>query len=188
MKIINKVLETVADFCPNVTIVESVIDPKQVIQHPLASSSSLTLFNINDIAAAIVAGKEVVKSIHRALPTKYLLQFEPYAHLDQDTLQCIHSEKNVMKDEKISNAFISHFTNQIRTAEHIEIYIAILQLRSTPSTVSSSPTQELIQALESWRNETGGTYSCLRVTLDKYSIFTGRNPLVSMNHKQTLLS
>ena len=181
MKIVSKVLGTVTDFCPNVTIAESVIDPKQVIQHPLQSSSSLTLFNINDIAAAIVAGKEVVKSIYRALPIKDLLQFEPYAHLDQDTLQCIHSEKNVMKDEKISNAFISHFACQIRSAEYIEIYTAILRPRSTPSTISFSPEQELIQAFESWRNETEGTYSCLRETLNKYSIFTGRNPLVRID-------
>ena len=173
-KIINKVLDTVADFCPNITILESVIDPKQVIQHPLQSSSSLTLFNINDLAAAIVARKEVVKSIHRALPIKCLLQFEPYAHLDQDTLQGIHCEK-VLKDEKISNTFIFHFTSQIRSAEDIDIYTAILQ---PPSKILSRPKQELIQAFESWRNETEGTYSCLRETLNKYSIFTGRNPLV----------
>ncbi len=44
---------------------------------------------------------------------------------------------------------------------------------------SVSPRQEVVQALETWRSETEGTYSCLRETLNKYSVFTGRNPLVS---------
>ena len=182
MKIVSKVLGTVADFCPNVTIVESVIDPKQVIQHPLQSSSSLTLFNINDIAAAIVARKEVVKSIHRALPIENLLQFEPYAHLDQDTLQCIHSEKNVMKNEKISNAFISNFADQVCDSDHVSMCAAILNPSQARKSLSASHRQELIDAFDAWRSETEGTYSCLRETLNKYSIFTGRNPLVRINN------
>ncbi len=45
---------------------------------------------------------------------------------------------------------------------------------------SVSPRQEVVQALETWRSETEVTYrSCLRETLNKYSVFTGRNPLVS---------
>ena len=72
-------------------------------------------------------------SEYQSLPLKHLLKFEPYFHLDQDTLHCIHSEKNVMKDEKISNAFISHFASQIRSAEDIDMYTAILRPRSTPS-------------------------------------------------------
>ncbi len=42
-----------------------------------------------------------------------------------------------------------------------------------------SPRQEVVQALETWRSGTEGTYSCLRETLNKYSVFTGRNFLVS---------
>ncbi len=40
---------------------------------------------------------------------------------------------------------------------------------------SVSPRQEVVQALETWRtrSETEGTYSCLRETLNKYSVFTG---------------
>ena len=179
-KTIKKVLQTVKDFCSNIKTTESIIDPQQVIKHPLKPSSELTLCSISNTALAITSSKKDVMSEYQSLPLKHLLKFEPYAHLDQDTLQCIHSEKNVMKNEKISNTFISHFTSQIRSAEDIEMYTTLLQPRSTPSTVSSSLEQELIQALESWRNETEGTYSCLKETLDMYSIFTGRNPLVSV--------
>ena len=178
-KIIAKVLQTVQDFCPNIKTTESIIDPQQVIKHPLKPYLELKVCSVSSTALAIASKEEDVMSDYQSLPLKHLLKFEPYAHLDQDTLQCIHSEKNIMKDEKISNGFISHFTSQIRSAEDIEIYTAILQPHSTPSTISSSPKQVLIQALESWRNETEGTYKCLREALNKYSIFTGRSPLVS---------
>ena len=178
-KIITKVVKTVADFCPNITTVESVIDPKQIVHHPLLSSSGLTLFNIHDFAGAVAANKEVVRSLHRAVQINQLLQFEPYAILDQDTLQCIHSNKNIMKDEKISNAFISHFIELVRDSDHHNL-IAILS--SSPSSPRRSlpinSRQEMIHAFESWRDDTEGTYTCLRKTLDRYSIFTGRNPLV----------
>ena len=181
-KIIAKVLQTVQDFCPNIKTTESIINPQQVIKHPLKPYLELAICSISNTALAISSKEEDVMSDYQSLPLKHLVKFEPYAHLDQDTLKCIHSEKNVMKDEKISNVFISHFASQIRSAEDINMYTALLRPRGTPSTISSSPKQELIHSLESWRNETEGTYSCLRETLNKYSIFTGRNPLVRINH------
>ncbi len=46
--------------------------------------------------------------------------------------------------------------------------------------MKGSPRQEVVQALETWRSETEGTYSCLRETLNKFSIFSGKNPLVNV--------
>ena len=173
-KIIIKVLETVNEFCPNVTVVESVIDPQEVVEHPLKPASNLTLCSISAIASAIIANAEDVKSQYRVLTLRSLLQFEPYARLDQDTLQCINSEKNIMQNEKISNAFISYFADQISSPEDISMYIRIISSDGAQSNTRKS----LIQALETWRNKTEGTYNCLKVTLNTFSIFTGRNPLV----------
>ena len=186
-KIFSKIITTIADFCPNVTVVKSVIDHRQVIQHPLPTSSGLTLFNIEHLAAAVVAKKEVVKSVHLALPIKHVLQFEPYASLDQDTLQCIHSDKNEFKDEKISNAFISHYANQVTDFDLNNAIFTAARASSTRKSFSVSPRQELIRTLDTWRNETEGTYSCLRETLNKYSIFTGRNLLVSIESNSCIV-
>ena len=120
----------------------------------------------------------------------HLLQFEPYAGLDQTTIQCIHSEKNAKRDEKISKGFISHFANQIansvrdnpyQISRNSCIFRRILShfQEFSVNIESVSPRQEVVQALETWRSETEGTYSCLRETLNKYSVFIGRNPLVS---------
>ena len=177
-KVVNKVIETVKDICSKIVVLESLIDSQEVVSHPLKPSSELTLFSVKDFAAAVSSQKGTVKSVHRARSIKCLLQFEPYAGLDVNTLQCIHSDKNVMKDDQISNAFISHFASQISNPKSILLYRQILS-QSRASNVNIQPRQEVVQALETWRSETEGTYSCLRETLNKYSVLTWRNPLVS---------
>ena len=190
-RIMSTIRETVESFCRNVNVIESVIDPDEVVKHPLKNPSDLPLVNIKDIAAAVSSNRRMMKSTQQvAFAFKHLLQFEPYADLDQTTIQCIHSDKNAKKDEKISRAFISHFASQISDPEiedhdqvirNSRMYRRIL----SPSIVkiqSVSPRQEVVQALETWSSKTEGTYSCLRETLNKYSVFTGRNPLVSGIH------
>ena len=182
------ICETVECFGRNVNVIESVIDPKLVIKHPLKNPSDLPLVNIKDITAAVSSNRIMIKSTQQiAFAFKHLLQFEPYAGLDQTTIQCIHSDKNAKKNEKISTAFISHFASQIsdpdsedhdQVVRNSRMYRRILSpfcIKIPPV----SPRQEVVQALETWRSETEGTYSCLRETLNKYSVFTGRNPLVS---------
>ena len=175
-QIIRKVLEIVRDFCPNISSVESVINPQEVVKHPLNPASNVTLCSISDIALAVAHNREDVKGEHRSLTLSQLLQFEPYAGLDQDTLQCIHSEKN----DRISNGFISHFVDQILDSD---MYMKIFnpgKPSGARASQSGSAKQELVQTLRTWRDKTEGTYGCLRKTLNAHSIFTGRNPLVSI--------
>ena len=179
-KIITKTLETVRDFCSNINTIESVMDSQELVE-PLKPAASVTLCTIQNIAIAVAKNIEDVKSEHQPLTVSQLLQFEPYAGLDQDTLQCIVSEKNAKKDNRISRGFIAYFVSQIADSEHIKLYTKIFGHHRSPSarvSQSDSPRQELVHTLETWRDKTEGTYSCLRETLSKYSIFTGRNPLV----------
>ncbi len=190
-KIVCTICETVECFGRNVNVIESVIDPDEVVKHPLKNPSDLPLVNIKDIAAAVSFNRGTIKSTQQiAFAFKHLLQFEPYAGLDQTTIQCIHSDKNPKKNEKISGAFISHFASQIaepeneypdEVARNSRTYRKILSHSRACGGRSQlvSSRHEVFQALETWRSETEGTYSCLRETLNKYSIFIGRNPLVS---------
>ena len=190
-RIMTTIRETVECFGRNVNVIESVIDPDEVVKHPLKNPSDLPLVNIKDIAEAVSSNRRMMKSTQQvAFAFKHLLQFEPYAGLDQTTIQCIHSDKNANKDEKISRAFISHFASQISNPE-IEDYDQVVRNSRmyrrilSPSIINIppvSPRHEVVQVLETWRSETEGTYSSLRETLNNYSIFTGRNPLVSRIH------
>ena len=199
-RIMSTIRETVECFSHNVNVIETVIDPKLVVYHPLKNPSDPPLVNIKDIAAAVSSNKIMIKSTQQVgLAFEHLLQFEPYAGLDQTTIQCIHSDKNTKKDEKISGAFISHFAelvinsdneNPDQVARNSRMFRIILSPSQTSvvKIQSVSPRQEVIQALETWRSETGGTYSCLRETLNKYSVFTGRNPLVSVYYEYTCMT
>ena len=187
-RIVSTIRETVESFGRNVNVIESVIDPDEVVKHPLKNPSDLPLVNIKDIAAAVSHSRGTIKSTQQVpFGFKHLLQFEPYAGLDQTTIQCIHSDKNAKKDEKISRAFISHLIansdgkNPDQVTRNSRMYRRILsQSQALVGNIQSvSPRQEVVQALEKWRIETEGTYSCLRETLNKYSVFSGRNPLVS---------
>ena len=71
---------------------ESIADPKQVVSSQL-KVSELDLCSITDTALTVVSNKEDVKIGSQSHTLKHLLSFEPYAGLDQDTLQCIFSEK-----------------------------------------------------------------------------------------------
>ncbi len=187
-RIVNTIRETVENFGRNVNVIESVIDPDEVVKHPLKNPSDLSLVNIKDIATAVSFNKDTIKSTqHVGLTFEHLLQFEPYAGLDQTTIQYIHSDKNAKKDDKISNAFVSRFASQISNPDskdpdqvlrNSRMYRRILS-HSIVNIQPVSSKQEVVQALETWRSETEGTYSCLRETLNKCSVFTGRNPLVS---------
>ena len=188
-KIVSTICETINSFGRNVKVIESVINPSQVVENFLKSSSDLTLVSIKDLAAAVSSGKQVVKSTCQvAFSLEHLLQFEPYAYLDQNTLQCIHSEKNKAKDKKVSEGFISHFASQIAKQESDDLncvaksnclYSGILNPAGT-SKLKGSLRQELIHSFAIWRSETEGTYNYMRQTLNKYSVFSGRNPLVSV--------
>ena len=180
---IAKVLETVGGFCPDIFTVESVFIPQEMI------TSNLIQYNIIDIALAVALGEEVVRSESQSVSLSQLLQFEPYAGLDRDTLQCIHSEKNVKKDIKISDAFISHLANHVATSVHIQMYTEIFTIKDTLASQTFSLKQELVHTLKTWRDKTEGTYGYLRKTLNKYSVFSGRNPLVGimLHYKVQLL-
>ncbi|XP_064388785.1 uncharacterized protein LOC135336834 [Halichondria panicea] len=165
-KIFSTIRETVKSFGRNVNVIESIIDPNEVVKHCLKYPSDLPLVNIKDIAAAVSSNRNTIKSTQQiAFGFKHLLQFEPYAGLDQTTMQCIHSDKNAKKDEKICRAFISHFAGQFanpdiedrdQVARNSHKYRRILSL-SNVNIQSVSPRQEVVQALEMWRSETEGT-------------------------------
>ena len=178
-KIIAKVLATTKDHCPGVETVESVIDPIQVTEHPLRPISKLSLSSIRDTASAVVSNKEDVKSMYGSVPLQSLVQFEPYTALDKEVVRFLYHPQNPALEEKVSNTFLARFASRVQDPESVSLFSRILAQATPTQSSRASPSQELVHSLKVWRNETEGTYQCLRTTLDQYSIFGGRNPLVS---------
>ncbi len=59
-RIVSTIRETVESFGRNVNAIESVIDPDEVVKHPLKNSSDLPLVNIKDIAAAVSSNRGTI--------------------------------------------------------------------------------------------------------------------------------
>ena len=182
-QIIAKVLEAIRNFCSSITIIESVINPYELIRRPINPELKPILFNISDIAVAVVDKKADVSTSakHKSLTLTELLQFEPYACFDQNIFQCICSERNAEKNEKVSDIFLAHFVYGIIDTGHFNNMLVTLLESDHFARVfmqPGSPKQTPFHALKTWRDKTEGTYKCLKETLSQYSIFAGRNPLV----------
>ena len=179
--LIQKVLAAAREFCSKVSTVESFINPSDTTQYPLKPTSQLALYCITEVATAVALGKRsVVDDTGRPVSLDSLLSFEPYADLGEANLRellCSHCSR------KISDEFISKIALCISSKPQAILNIfetILLQLSERASLeAASSPLYRVRQVLKIWRDSCEGTYQCLREKLDQFSVFAGRNPLVS---------
>ena len=189
--VIQTVLSTRADICPQVRITEFFVHPSSV-EYPLKVSEGITLFSLAAVARAVASAKPCVVSDcgrnkdFEFLKVEDLLCFEPYSDSGKEVLKEIFNNDNYNK--KISDDFIYRISDSIaHRAQEIQkkkwltnvFELPFIQLQEQTSRVPEGPTRELIGLFQTWRQCTAGTYQCLRETLDKFSVFCGRNPLVS---------
>ena len=189
--VIQAVLSTRANICPQVSTTEFLIHPSSV-EYPLKVSEGITLFSLAAVARAIANAKPCVvsdcgknKDIE-FLKVENLLCFEPYSDSGKEVLKEIFNDDNYNK--KVTDNFIYRITDSIaHRAQEIQkkkwlmnvFELPFIQLQEQTSRVPEGPTRELIGLFQTWRQCNSGTYQCLRETLDKFSVFCGRNPLVS---------
>ena len=189
--VIQAVLSTRADICPQVRITEFFVHPSSV-EYPLKVSEGITLFSLAAVAGAVASAKPcVVSDCGRSkdlefLKVEDLLCFEPYSDSGTEVLKEIFNDDNCNKE--ISDDFIYRITDSIvYQAQEIRkkkwlmnmLKVPLIQLQEHTSRVPEGPTRELIGLFQTWRQCTAGIYQCLRETFDKFSVFCGRNPLVS---------
>ena len=172
--VVRKVLDALES---NMSTNEIVLHPSDVT-YPL--NQVVRHFSIQGIARAIPKTKpSAVSTNGRTATLEDLLHFEPYAQLDQHILQELFGEHN---PEIITDDFLRHFANRVRRNdskyvalfEHLITEIYDRNGRKHPRLPS-----DLVQVMQVWRDHSEGTFQCLRRELDQFSVFAGRNPLVS---------
>ena len=178
--VINCVLQCVQKFCPQVRIMESLINPAETMQYPLRALSDQVHFTIQEVARAAIETSHghptsVVSSTGATLPFHHLLKFEPYAEMNKSAIKTLYSEENSTKI--ISDQFLLKFFYQVSSSKNAELFIKIFTeeqycIQTTPGD------SDLLQELHKWRSRCEGTYKCLRDKLNLFSIFAGRNILV----------
>ena len=206
--VIQKILKAAKEFCPKVDTVEYFIAPAEILKHPLRlqarltsdttsdidrsssfsnltskrdnhvrSISDLTLISISEIAMALVLNKPEALSMNGTpLSVNALLSFEPYVYLGRATLDKLFADS-----ESPTATIPDDFLLNIADMDKRTAIAGLMKVNSTsrpPSANTCSETSN-IDIITSWKNECEGTYKCLQERLDSFSIFAGRNIMVS---------
>ena len=175
-KVIDTILQCKKQFCPRVLTTESFVDSSSSLQHPINPlANELTICTLQDLATAVVNESSVVLQCDE-IDAENFLSFEPYLEMKSSTIHELWDEKNEKK--VISERFLSTFAKQ--ASEKLALIIGILIGNSDSSTRESD--DQLYQNLLKWRDgdmNNRKTYRDLRQIVDQYSVFAGRNVLVS---------
>ena len=184
--VIQKILKAAKEFCPKVDTVEYLVAPEEVLEHPLRiqarptsetvqSISDLTLFSISEVATTFASEKTIALSKNGTpLSLDTLLSFEPYACMGRTTLDKIFADSE-SSNETISDDFLLQITNVNKRT-----LIADLTKMNYSAPIADVSNDTDIVTPSSWKSGNfEGTYKCLHERLDLFSIFAGRNILVS---------
>ena len=194
--LISKVLETKEELCPGISTTELLIDPSNLSSYPLPSSSELTLYRVADqVVKAVRECKPFILDTtgRKKLKLEKALHFEPYHGIQ---VRCIDRLfDNEVANQEVDDSFLHDLASNIhiKLMEYISMQAAlrmfsISNARHFYSYCQQFPTERYNPAMRcfclflTWKKyDPNSTYQSLRTTLDKYSIFCGRNPLVRLH-------
>ena len=184
--LIQKVLAAAREFCSKVSTVESFINPSEVTQYPLKPISQLTLYDMTTVATAVAKSMpSVVDDTGTPVSLDDLLSFESYADLGEHVLQQLFDEKGPKYKKNVSNLLVYDIAKQIPHKKEIIkrlFKVDPYQLAERMSNASfTNDEHEIIRILDIWKETNNATFKSLREKLDQFSVFAGRNPLVSCN-------
>ena len=172
-EVIHTVLECLKQFCPRVPMAEFFIDTSTDLRFPFAVNFEKTFCTVQDLAQAIISNCEspsVVLSTGKIVPTERFLSFESYTEIEPLTLQELWDKNN--EEKIISDDFLSKFVR--RASSKLKWFAKVFNnLANIPSTKD-----DLFHELLKWRDNQM-TFKHFRQKLDQYSVFAGRNILVS---------
>ena len=171
---------------------EALMHPDELRNYPLNNVKSLYTFPLSTLASAIVEkGKALTNKIgpnQRKIAIASLLYFEPYTCFSDELITRLTEAQT--EDHEVSEDFLRDCakvahpkTVQLKEIlllpEHDSEYVTAVD--ECHDQFSNNPTHKCFHVFNTWKKYTkNSTYKELREALDKYSIFRGRNPLVSV--------
>ena len=179
-QVIGEVLATKEEFCSSTETAEFFI-PNPTF--PINTIHSVSLVNVKH--SIVCQDEGVITSDNTTIELRSLLNFEPYMYFSTECLfdlYSTHTQPCTLTQQFIESAIIcigsaqnfynvfSYFCTMLNVSQ--------LKIRST----SSHPYQHMQRMFQEWQEKTEGTFQCLREHMDKYSVFSGRNILVSLKH------
>ena len=171
--IIQMVLKAKQNFCPKTPTNEFLLHHSQV-NYPFNPPAEQDLFGIRGVSRAVLGGKLcVVGSTGNTTKLEDVLLFEPYHCLGEENTRELFDKQDPALSEVVSDSFLRKLADF--TCDRANQFAKIFT--TSGRRVGSNPCME--QVLRQWRDNSKGTRKCLRDTLDQFSVFAGRNLMVS---------
>ena len=160
------------EFCNNVVTVENLVpNPQYPVDFDRLSVS------FQEIAYSISHHEEaVLLSVDTPLDITQLVFFEPYTFCNPQCLVDLFCKDLVSC--YVSPQFIECISSNISCVDDFCTLLNV-SLHKVAGDSSSSDYDKAVRMFLEWQTQSDGTYQCLRQYMDKYSIFSGRNILVS---------
>ena len=197
--VVRMVLETMEQFCGELKLNEYVIDPDELNSYPLSKNiDDLFKYSMKYLAMELKEQKEKQDlticvtdqkgEFLKSVEVEKLVYFEPYSCLSDELIHSHLYRDDEELNTTVSDSFLLDFatTANIKSLKLKEI----LPLNESELAGAVAQCDEQYKAdqrhqcfllLRTWRDSNENTtYSGLRKLLDGFSIFCGRNPLVSI--------
>ena len=183
--IIGKILRAKSEFCPKVAIREFLLRPSDTKDYPLKPSSELTFITIVDLANSVMKAEPGVPDVAGSgISIVDLLGFEPYAYLGERIIRELFDEQNTSYSKHVSDDFLYGIANKNYHTFDLVKKMLNLPEASVEIHISLAPIpgeiHKMAHLLQLWRERSEGSRQCLRQTFDQFSVFAGRNPIVSI--------
>ena len=180
--VVQRVLKAAKDLCSGLATDELFLPPTS-ISYPL--NKETTLYSQKSLAESIVSCDRFVVSTKGILPIALneLVHGGVYSDLGENILQLMFNEESPEYLQKVSDRFLSAVAKQVANVPGKAEMIKKILLPPSAVLDEATPTEDnedLEMILVRWRETSDGTYRSLRKTLDQYSVFSGRSPLVSI--------
>ena len=201
--LVSKILETKEELCPGISTTELLIDPSNLSSYPLPSSSELTLYRVADqVVKAIRECEPFAVDItgRRRMKLVQALHFEPYLGLDRKVLDhlfckyCVGDEVSESFLLDLAGNFCPDLEERVPMATLFKVFtVPLSYIQNVYGQFPDERDNHVMRCLRllvTWKDnfDTGGsTYQSLRTTLDKYSIFSGRDPRDPVSYQLKLI-
>ena len=191
--LISKILEAKEELCPGISTTELLIDQSNLSNYPLPSSSELTLYTMVDQVVKAVREHKLFaidRTGRRKMKLVDGLHFEPYLGMHKQLIDQLFDKD--LANHEVGDDFLHDLATNIypKFMQQLPTEMVLRMFNISDSRLFYSyfeqfpserdnPVMRCFRLLLTWKNcDTGGsTYQSLRTTLDKYSIFRGRNPV-----------
>lgn len=182
--IIKAILDTKANFAPSLPVIEGLLDPSSLRQYPLRSikGCEVPMYTLSMITKSLLEKYTSVfdRSHQHTILLSKLLYWDPYMNLGRKIVEDIFNPS--LQGIEVTAEFIDEFSERVDQWETIALNVFKFE-RSTISNISrksSDPCHACKGMFHNFRSMEMLTFGRLRELFDSFSIFSGRDIIVSI--------